>query len=104
LVSLLLHLMLEVFFVFLLLSFVLLYVSCNCYCWFSAISPIVRTRPWTFNTEQVPFRCFHLMTEAEPVSETLCRYFYKLFVCVPLCVCVYFILVFWPTLRVVVCE
>jgi hypothetical protein len=25
-------------------------------------------------------------------------------VCVPLCVCVYFILVFWPPLRVVVCE
>jgi hypothetical protein len=45
----------------------------------------------------------HLMTEAEPVSETLCRYFYKLFGCVPLCVCVYFILVFWPPLRVLVC-
>jgi hypothetical protein len=42
------------------------------------------------------FRKLVLLREAEPVSETLCRYFYKLLVCVPLCVCVYFILVFWP--------
>jgi hypothetical protein len=41
------------------------------------------------------------MMEAEPVSKTLCHYFYKLLVCVPLCVCVYFILVFWPPLHVV---
>jgi hypothetical protein len=52
-----------------------------------------------------PFRkLVLLMTEAEAVSETLCRYFYNLLVCVPLCVCVYFILVFWSPLRVVVCE
>jgi hypothetical protein len=42
--------------------------------------------------------------EAEPVSEMLCRYFYKrLCLCVIVCLCV-FILVFWPPLRVVVCE
>jgi hypothetical protein len=40
------------------------------------------------------------MTEAEPASETFCRYFYKrLCLCAIVCLCV-FILVFWPPLRV----
>jgi hypothetical protein len=37
-----------------------------------------------------------MMTEAEPVSETLCRYFYKRFcLCAIVCLRV-FVLVFWP--------
>jgi hypothetical protein len=44
------------------------------------------------------------MMEAEPVSKTLCCYFYKrLCLCAIVCLCV-FILVFWPPLRVLVCE
>jgi hypothetical protein len=84
-------LILVIFVIFSLLSLVSLYVSDICYCWFSPISPIDRTQPWTFNTEQVPFRYFHLMTEAEPVSETLCRYFYKRFcLCAIVCwLCIY---------------
>jgi hypothetical protein len=49
-------------------------------------------------------RIFHLMTEAEPVSERCVVISLSDCVCVPLCVCAYFILVFWPPLRVVVCE
>jgi hypothetical protein len=63
----------------------------------SPISPTVRTRPWTFITEQVPFRCFHLMTEAEPVSEMLCRCFLDaLSLCAIVCLCVFCIGFCWP--------
>jgi hypothetical protein len=41
------------------------------------------------------------MTEAEPASETLCRYFYKLLVCVWLCV-IYIGILPPPPLRVAV--
>jgi hypothetical protein len=89
-------LMLVIFVIFSLLSLVLIYVSGKCYCWFSPISAIVRTRPWTFNTEQVPFRYFHLMTEAEPVSKRCVVISTNDSLCVLLCFCVYLYWYFDP--------
>jgi hypothetical protein len=81
---------------FSLLSLVLLYVSCKCYCWFSPISPIFRTRPWTFNTEQAPSDVFTWWWKQNQFPKRCVVISTSDCVCVLLCVCVYLYWYFGP--------
>jgi hypothetical protein len=94
------HLMLVIFFIFSLLSFVLLCVSCNCYCWFSPISHTV----WYLTLNRSPSDIFTWWRKQNQFPKGCVVISKSDFVCVSLCVCVYFILVISPHLLVVVCE